>query len=88
MHHGIHEQFTNAAAKKNFKPDDVAEGREYVKAYVEFIHYAERLFQAASKPAEGQFHENEQGGHSGKQALIRIRRTEKRAYKPKVGGTL
>jgi hypothetical protein len=61
VHHGIHEQFTKAMAKKNFKPDDVAAGREYVKAYVEFIHYAERLFQAASKPAEGHFHESESG---------------------------
>ncbi len=62
VHHGIHEQFTNAMAKKNFKPDDVAAGREYVKAYVEFIHYAERLFQGATKPAEGHFHENEEVG--------------------------
>jgi len=62
VHHGIHEQFTNAMAKKTFKPDDVTAGREYVKAYVEFIHYTERLFQAASKPAEGHFHESEQAG--------------------------
>ena len=62
VHHGIHEQFTNAMAKKNFKPDDVAAGREYVKAYVEFIHYAERLFQAASKPGEGRSHDGEQVG--------------------------
>jgi len=62
VHHGIHEKFTNAMTKKNFKLDDVAAGREYVKAYVEFIHYAERLFQAASKPAEGHFHESEQVG--------------------------
>jgi len=52
IHQGIHGQFTNAMAKKNFKKDDTAAGREYVKAYVEFIHYAERLFQA-SKPVEG-----------------------------------
>jgi hypothetical protein len=62
VRHGIHEQFTNAMAKRNFKSDDVAAGREYVKAYVEFIHYAERLFQATSKPAEGHFHESEQVG--------------------------
>ncbi|MEM2786610.1 MAG: DUF6448 family protein [Candidatus Nitrosotenuis sp.] len=62
VHHGIHEQFTTAMAKKNFKQDDVAAGREYVKAYVEFIHYVERLFQAASKSAEGHFHETEQAG--------------------------
>ena len=48
LHHGIHEQFAKAMAKKNFKPDDVAAGREYVKAYIEFIHYAERLFHATA----------------------------------------
>ena len=62
IHRGIHDQFTNAITKKNFKMDDVAAGREYVKAYVEFIHYAERLFQAASKPTEGHFHESEPTG--------------------------
>lgn len=62
IHRGIHDQFTNAITKKNFKPDDVAAGREYVEAYVEFIHYAERLFQAASKPTEGNFHESGPAG--------------------------
>jgi hypothetical protein len=60
VHHGIHEQFTNALANKDFKPDDVAAGREYVKAYVEFIHYAEGLFQAASKQTEGHYQESKQ----------------------------
>jgi hypothetical protein len=65
VHDGIQEQFANAMAKKNFDQGDVAAGREYVKAYVEFIHYAERLFQDASKPAEGHFHETEQVGVQG-----------------------
>jgi hypothetical protein len=62
VHHGIDEKFTNVMAKRNFKEDNVAAGREYVKAYVEFIHYAEGLFRAASKQAEGHFHESEQVG--------------------------
>jgi hypothetical protein len=61
VHHGIHEQFTNAMAKQNFKKDDIAAGREYVKAYVEFIHYVERLYQAAKQPAEGHYHESPSG---------------------------
>jgi hypothetical protein len=61
VHHGIREQFTNAMAKKNFKKDDVAAGREYVKTYVEFIHYIERLYQAAKQPAEGHYHESPSG---------------------------
>jgi hypothetical protein len=63
VHHGIHEQFTNAMAKKNYKKDDIAAGREYVKAYVEFIHYVERLYQAAKQPAEGHYHESESGAN-------------------------
>jgi len=61
VHYGIQEQFTNAMAKRNFKNDDVEGGREYVKAYVEFIHYVERLYQSAKQPAHGHFHESESG---------------------------
>jgi hypothetical protein len=49
-------------AKRNFDPDDVAAGREYVRAYVGFIHYAERVLQAATSPAEGHLHEGGQPG--------------------------
>lgn len=55
---GIHQKFEQAMTKKKFKTDNVEAGREYVEAYVQFIHYAERLFQAASKPA-GHLHEAE-----------------------------
>ena len=48
-------------SKKNFAKDDVEAGREYVEAYVVFIHYVERLYQATLKPAEGHFHESESG---------------------------
>ncbi len=57
---GIREQFSRAMVKGKFKSDDVEAGREYVKAYVEFIHYAERLYQSAKLPAEGHLHESEQ----------------------------
>jgi hypothetical protein len=60
MHNGLHEIFTQAMTKKNFNPNDVGAGREYVKAYVEFIHYVERLHEAATKPAERHFHETDQ----------------------------
>jgi hypothetical protein len=36
------------ADAKEFKAGDVAAGREYVKAYVEFIHYVERLYEAST----------------------------------------
>ncbi len=61
MHKGIHETFAQAMAKKNFDKDDVEAGREYVKAYVEFIHYVERLHEDAVKPAPGHAHESNHG---------------------------
>lgn len=59
IHHGVHEQFSHVLATKNYRPDDVEAGREYVKAYVMFIHHVERLYQSALSPAEGHFHEAE-----------------------------
>jgi len=54
---GIREQFARTMARKNFKKDDVQAGREYVRAYVWFIHYAEGLYESAKAPAEGHTHE-------------------------------
>ncbi len=52
VHHGMHTTFAQAVAKKKFDHDNIEAGREYVKAYVQFIHYVERLYEAAAKPAE------------------------------------
>lgn len=57
IYHGVHEQFSRVLATKNYRPDDVEAGREYVKTYVMFIHYVERLYQSALSPAEGHYHE-------------------------------
>jgi hypothetical protein len=46
---GIQEKFKEVMAKKNFNKDDVGAGREYVRSYVEFIHYVERLYEAAEE---------------------------------------
>src|ERR1035437_3128807 len=47
---GIRERFQKVTAAKMFSAEDVNAGRGYVKAYVEFVHYVERL------------HESVQGG--------------------------
>jgi hypothetical protein len=44
-------------AKKQYAPGDVEAGRAYVHAYVEFVHYAERLYDAGESLAPGH------GGH-------------------------
>jgi hypothetical protein len=44
---GLHEHFDQVMAKKKYSPHDVEAGRAYSTAYVEFVHYAERLYSAA-----------------------------------------
>lgn len=56
---GLGEAFAQVQSKRNYEPNDVAAGREYVKAYVEYIHFVERLHEAAIKPATGHFAEAE-----------------------------
>jgi hypothetical protein len=49
----VREQFKDVVAKKNFGKDNVAAGQEYVKAYVEYIHSVERIYDATKSPAHG-----------------------------------
>lgn len=52
---GVREGFEEVISKKNYNPDDVEAGRAYVGAYVEFVHYADRIYKAAKNPAEGHY---------------------------------
>ena len=47
---GLHGQFDAVTAKKKYSPNDVAASRAYVGAYVEYVHYVERLYNAAGNP--------------------------------------
>jgi hypothetical protein len=53
------QQFGEVMATKTFEPDDVAGGRAYVKAYVEFIHFVERLYDSTMNTPHGHFVESE-----------------------------
>jgi Family of unknown function (DUF6448) len=68
MQRGLREHYEKALTKKNFRADDFAAGREYVEAYVEFVHYVERIHEASTMPAQGHFHESgassEEGLHA------------------------
>jgi hypothetical protein len=44
---GLQERFQELRALRRYDPTDLAAGRRYVAAYVQFIHYAERLHEAA-----------------------------------------
>lgn len=57
MQHGLAERFEHARNAAGYAVGDLAAGREYVHAYVIFLHYVERLYEAASQPAAGHFPE-------------------------------
>jgi hypothetical protein len=57
MQSGVRQQFKQAVSKRKFAKDDVTAGQEYVKSYVEFVHYVERIYEAAKNPAEGHYPE-------------------------------
>ncbi len=59
---GASEHFKHAIERKHFDKNNVQAGREYVKAYVEFVHYIERLYEAAKNPAHGHYPEGGQVG--------------------------
>jgi len=50
---GIHEKFASVIARKGYAAGDLTAGRDYVRVYVEFIHYVERLHQSVSAPVHG-----------------------------------
>lgn len=56
----IRERFKNASEKKQHAEENVEAGREYVKAYVEFMHYVEKLYlQAVGNIEDHQEHKTE-----------------------------
>ena len=54
---GVRAHFKQATALKVFREDDVEAGRRFVEAYVGFIHYVERLFEAGKHPSGGHYSE-------------------------------
>ena len=52
---GLNARFEHLRAARAYKPDDVSAGRAYVAAYVEFVHYVERLHAAATHDAHGHY---------------------------------
>lgn len=54
---GLHSRFHEVVEKSAYSKDNVETGREYVKAYVDYIHYVEGLYEAAKGPAGGHVHE-------------------------------
>ena len=45
---GVEARFQAALQKKSFDPNDVSAGRRYVEAYIPYVHYVEKIWEAAS----------------------------------------
>ena len=56
---GLHGHFEQVMARKGYDPNDVEAGRAYSGAYVEFVHYAEGLYDAARAAAPEHAHRPE-----------------------------
>lgn len=65
---GIKKRYGRAAAAYQHKDESVAQGREFVEAYVDFTHYVEKVhMDATGKGAHGEHKEEakQHGGHAG-----------------------
>jgi hypothetical protein len=63
IENGLHGHFDAVMAKRKYRPDDVEAGRAYSGAYVEFVHYAERLYDAAESMAPEVVHKPAPDAH-------------------------
>jgi len=58
---GVKERFDRVLEKKKHMNESVDAGREYVEAYVEYVHYIESLHKAVVNK-DGHHHEGSEGG--------------------------
>jgi hypothetical protein len=63
LERGVREHFERARLAKDFDKNDLEAGRNFVKAYVEYIHCVEALYRQATSPVHGHYHEEEQAAH-------------------------
>jgi hypothetical protein len=59
MQQRLGEEFAQVKAAQTFKADDLAAGRAYIRAYVAFIHFVERLYDGTMQAPHGHFDERE-----------------------------
>jgi hypothetical protein len=56
---GLRKRFREVVEAKTHAAHDLKAGRRYVRAYVSFVHYVERLHEAAQTPPHGHFAEDQ-----------------------------
>jgi hypothetical protein len=64
MRDRLRDHFDAVVRAKSFKTDDLTAGRAFVKAYVEYIHFVERLYEAATNAPQGHFDEPQPDDHA------------------------
>lgn len=60
------DRYNRAKAAADFRSEDVAAGREYVEAYVAYIHYVESLYEAVTSQPSGHYPEGSAVGRGEK----------------------
>ncbi len=63
MRTGLLDRYKKAMTAKSFKSQDVGAGREYIEAYVTYIHYVEGMYEAAMSAASGHYPEGAAVAH-------------------------
>lgn len=62
MSNGLLERFNEVIEKSKYPNDDTEAGREYVRAYVDYIHYVEGLYEIANGSINSHVDEGENTG--------------------------
>lgn len=62
---GVRHRFHAAFERKGYSPDEVKAGREFVAAYVPYVHYVERLWRDAAGAPHGHHSEHAESDHAG-----------------------
>lgn len=60
VHNGLHQYLQNVISKKDYNPNDINAGREFIESYVVFVHYVERIYESAQILTDGQYIESEE----------------------------
>ncbi len=55
---GVRSKFAELQEKRDYRPDDLSAGRDYVASYVSFVHYVEGIHQALNAGAAGHYAED------------------------------
>lgn len=59
IHKGLHQYFQNVISKKDYNPNDINAGREFIEAYVVFVHYVEGIYETIKISTDGHNKESE-----------------------------